>query len=138
MVLNNHKVRVKGKERVYHAKLFKTYFEREDSVPVGAVAVEVNAISSENEHVASEVEEVDPVDSIDFLQIGGYVAKESATDVAIGDNLSHVQRAEFMDFVNEFQSLFTEAPGKASVAQHHIKLISTNQLDQDNNQYRIA
>ena len=108
MVLNDHKVRVKGKERVYHAKLFKTYFEREDSVPVGAVAVEVNAISSENEHVASEVEEVDPVDSIDFLQIGGYVAKESATDVAIG----------------EFQSLFTEAPGKASVAQHHIKLIS--------------
>ena len=60
-----------------------------------------------DEHVESEVEEVDPVDSIDFLEIGGYVAKESVNDVAIGDNLSHEQRAEFMDLANGFHSLFT-------------------------------
>ena len=83
--LNDYKVRVKGKQRVYHANLLKKYFEREDSVPVGAFAVEVNA----NKHVESEVEEVNPVDNIDFLEIGGYVAKESVNDVAIGDNLSH-------------------------------------------------
>ena len=29
-----------------------------------------------------------------------------------------------MDLVNEFQSLFTEAPGTTSLAQHHIKLTS--------------
>ena len=52
------------------------------------------------------------MDSIDFLEIGGYVAKESVNDVAIGDNLSHEQRAEFMDLANQFQSLFTEAPGR--------------------------
>ena len=85
--LNDYKVKVKGKERVYHANLLKKYFEREDSVPVGAVAVKVSANICENEHVESEVE-VDPVDSIDFLEIGGYVAKESVNDVAIGDNLS--------------------------------------------------
>ena len=51
---------------------------------VGAVAVEVNA----NEHVESGVDEVDLVD---FLKIGGYVAKESVDDAAIGDNLSLVQ-----------------------------------------------
>ena len=62
------------------------------------------------------------MDSIDFLEIGGYVAKESVNDVAIGGNLSHEQRAEFMDLANEFQSLFTEAPGTTSLAQHHIKL----------------
>jgi len=89
-------------------------------VPVGAVAVEVNA----NEHVESEVDVVDHVENIDFLEIGGYVAKESVNDVAIGDNLSRVQRAEFMDLANEFQSLFTEAPGTTSLAQHHIKLTS--------------
>ena len=38
--------------------------------------------------------------------------------------LSHEQRAEFIDFANEFQSLFTEAPGTTSLAQHHIKLTS--------------
>ena len=118
--LNDYKVKVKGKERVYHANLLKKYFEREDSVPVGAVAVEVNA----NKHVESEIEEVDPVDNINFLEIGGYVAKESVNDVAIGDNLSHEQRAEFMNLANEFQSLFTEAPGTTSLAEHHIKLTS--------------
>ena len=121
--LNDYKVKVKGIGRVYHANLLKKYFEREDSVPVGAVAVKVNANICENEHVESEVE-VDPVDSIDFLEIGGYVAKESVNDVAIGDKLSHKQRAEFMDLANEFQSLFTEAPGTTNLAQHHIKLTS--------------
>ena len=90
----------------------------------GAVAVETDANICKNERVKSEVDEVDPVDGIDFLEIGGYVAKESVNDVAIGDNLSHEQRAEFMDLANEFQSLFTEAPGTTSLAQHHMKLTS--------------
>ena len=38
--LNDYKVRVKEKEKVYRVNLLKKYFEREDSVPVGAVAVE--------------------------------------------------------------------------------------------------
>ena len=42
----------------------------------------------------------------------------------MGDNLSHEQRAEFLDLANEFQSLFTEAPGTTSLAQHHMKLTS--------------
>ena len=89
--LNDYKVCVKGKERVYHANLLKKYFEREDPVPVGAVAVEVNADISKNGHVKSEAEEVDPVDGVDFLEIGGYVAKESIKDVATGDNLTDEQ-----------------------------------------------
>ena len=64
------------------------------------------------------------MDGIDFLEIGGYVAKESVNDVAIGDNLSHEQRVEFLDLANEFQSLFTQGPGTTSLAQHHIKLTS--------------
>ena len=120
VALNDYKVKVKGKERVYLANLLRKYFEREDSVHVRAAAVEVNA----NEHVESEVEEVDPADSTDFLENGDYVAKESVNDVTIGDNLSLQQRAEFMDLANEFQSLFTEAPGTTGLAQHHIKLTS--------------
>ena len=120
--LNDYRVRVKGKERVYHANLLKKYFEREDSV--GAVAFETNANVCKHEHAESEIEEVDPAENIDFLVIGGYVAKESVKDVAIGVNLSYEQRAEFMDLANKFQSLFTETPGTTSLAQHHIKLTS--------------
>ena len=92
---------------------------------VGAVAVEAKANICKSRHAKSEVEkEVDPMDGIDFLQIGGYVTKESVNDVATRDNLTHEQRAEFMDLANQFQSLFTEAPGTTSLAQHHIKLAS--------------
>ena len=59
-----------------------------------------------------------------FLEIGGYVANESIKDVATGDNLTDEQRAEFIDVASQFQSLFTEAPGTTSLAQHHIKLTS--------------
>ena len=47
----------------------------------------MNTTSSKNEHVKGEVE-VDPVDDVNFLEIGGYVAKASVKDVAIGDNFS--------------------------------------------------
>ena len=93
-------------------------------MPVGAVALVVNGNICEKEHVKSEVEDVDPVDGIDYLEIGGYVAKESVNDVAIGDNFTHEQRAELMGLANQFRSLFTEAPGTTSLAQHHIKLTS--------------
>ena len=49
----------------------------------------MNANICENEQ---EVEEVDPVERTDLLEIGRYVAKESVNDVVIGDNLSHEQR----------------------------------------------
>ena len=88
--LKDYKVSVKGKERIYYANLLKRYFERENSVPVGAVCVEVTT-SSKSEHVKGEIEDVDPVDDVNFLETGGYVAKASVKDVAKGDNLSLMQ-----------------------------------------------
>ena len=56
MGLNDYRVRVKGKERVYHANLLKKYFEREDSV--GAVAFETNSNVCKHEHAESELEKL--------------------------------------------------------------------------------
>ena len=36
--LNDYKVKVKGKEKVYHANLLKKYFEREETTVEGEVA----------------------------------------------------------------------------------------------------
>jgi len=52
---------------------------------------------SNGEDVKAVVDKVDPVDDVDFLELSGYVAKASDIDVAIGDNLTSDQRAEFMD-----------------------------------------
>ena len=108
--LNDYKVKVKGKERVYHANLLKKYFERDEPAEVSAVAVEVE--TSETEVGA------------DFLEIGGYTPKESIQDVTAGPNRTDEQRAEFMDLAHQFSSLFTEAPGTTNLVQHHIKLTS--------------
>ena len=43
--LNDYKVKVKGKEKVYHANLLKKYFEREETAVEGAVAVGAGATS---------------------------------------------------------------------------------------------
>ena len=108
--LNDYKVKVKGKERVYHANLLKKYFERDEPAEVSAVAVEVET---------SEMEV-----GADFLEIGGYAPKESIQDVTAAPNLTDEQRAEFMDLAHQFSSLFTEAPGTTNLVQHHIKLTS--------------
>ena len=73
--LNDYKVKVKGKEKVYHANLLKKYFEREETTVEGAVAVGAGATSIEDavdcEANVDEAEE----EEVDFLELGGYVAK---------------------------------------------------------------
>jgi len=108
--LNDYKVKVKDKERVFHANLLKKYFERDEPAEVSAVAIEAESEETEVE--------------ADFLEIGGYVPKESICDVTIGANLRDGQRDEFMGLAHQFSSLFTEVPGTTNLVQHHIKLTS--------------
>ena len=128
VALNDYRVKVKGKEKVYHANLLKTYFERDEARTEGAVAV-VKADNRFEEDTHCEVKEcevkdAEDDDNVDFLEIGRYDAKESVADVATGSNLTDEQRSEFMDLANQFSSLFTEAPGTTDLGQHHIKLTS--------------
>ena len=65
---------------------------------VGAVAVETNANICKSRHVESEVDEDVPVENIDFLEIGGYVAKESVNDVVIGEQSLWILQISFKAF----------------------------------------
>ena len=122
--LNDYKVKVKGKEKVYHANLLKKYFEREETTVEGAVAVGAGATSIDDAvDCAATVDEAEE-EEVDFLELGGYVAKESIEDVATGPNVTDDQRTEFTDLARQFTNLFTEAPGTTDLVQHHIKLTS--------------
>ena len=122
--LNDYKVKVKGKEKVYHANLLKKYFEREETTAEGAVAGGVGASCVDDVvDCAAKADEAEG-ENVDFLELGGYVAKESIEDVETGPNLTDEQRNEFMDLAKQFTNLFTEAPGATDLVQHHIKLIS--------------
>ena len=122
--LNDYKVKVKGKEKVYHANLLKKYFEREETTVERAVAVGAGATSIDDAvDCAAKVDEAEE-EEVDFLELGGYVAKESIEDVTTGPNLTDEQRTEFTDLAKQFTNLFTEAPGTTDLVQHHIKLTS--------------
>ena len=120
--LNDYKVKVKDKEKVYHANLLKTYFEREETIVEGAVVVGAGATSIDDAvDCATKVDEAEG-EEVDFLELGGYVAKESIEDVTTGPKLTDEQRTEFTELAKQFTNLFTEAPGTTDLVQHHIKL----------------
>ena len=82
----------KGKDGEISSLIIKLPAEKirvDKATTVGAVAVGVDA--NFRKEVNGEVEEVDFVDNVNFLEPGGYVAKESVKYVAIGDNLSLMQ-----------------------------------------------
>ena len=108
--LNDSKVKVKGKEKVYHANLFKKYFERQETTVEGAVAVGAGATSIDDAvDCAAAVDETEE-EEVDFLELGGYVAKESIGNVTTRPILTDEQRTEFTDLAKRFTNLFTEAP----------------------------
>ena len=124
--INDYKVRVKDKLKVYHANLSKVYIEQEEELGEAAAAIAeglVTSITCSGE--PSEIE-LDPDDDDDngFLEIGGYVAKEFIADVETGPDLNKTQRAEFINLAQECSSLFTEAPRTMNLVQHHINLTS--------------
>ena len=121
--LNDYKVKVKGKEKAYHANLLTKYFEREETTVTGAVAVGAGATSIDAVDCAAKVDEAEE-EEVDFLELGGYVAKESIEDVTTGLNLTDQQQNEFTDLAKQFTNLFSEAPGTTDLVQHHIKLTS--------------
>ena len=100
-----YRVKVKGKEKVYHANLLKKYFERDQATTEGAVAV-VKAGDHFKEDMPCEIEEcevkdAEDDDNVDFLEIRGYDAKEYVADVTTGSKLTDEQRSEFMDLANQ-------------------------------------
>jgi len=123
--INDYKARVKDKLKVYHANLLKAYIDREEELGEAAAAIAEGPVTSVSCSGEPSELELDPDDDdTGFLEIGGYVAKESVTDVKTGPGLNETERAEFLDLAQEFSSLFTEAPGTTNLVQHHINLTS--------------
>ena len=60
--LNSYRVKVKGKEKVYHANLFTKYFESDEATPEGAVAM-VKADDHFKEDTHCKIEECEVKDA---------------------------------------------------------------------------
>ena len=109
--LNDYKVKVKGKDKVYHANLLEKYFERDEPTEESAVTTKPSAAVTREEDDKYEPDIKAQEGVGDFLEIGGYVAMELVADASISPNLTDEQRAEFLELAHQFSSQFTEAPG---------------------------
>ena len=124
---NDYKVKIKDKLKVYRANLLKKYIEREEELEKAATAIAEGLVTNVTCNGESCEPELSPDidDDGDFLEIGGYVAKESIADVKTGHGLSDTKRTEFLNLAQEFSNLFTDAPGTTNLVQHHINLTSS-------------
>ena len=122
---NDYKVKVKDKLKVYHANLLKAYIQREEEIKeMAATTTEGLVTSGIGSGEPSELQMNPDDDDNDFLEIEGYVVKESIADVKIGPGLNDTERPEFLELAQEFSSLFTEAPRTTNLVQQHINLMS--------------
>jgi len=101
---------------VFHINMLKQYFSRDDPVQSNPEADEIQEVA-----VAVLEEETD-----DQLEVclhssieGDY---ETVLDVHISPDLKEDQREELLKLLDEFSDIFTDLPGKTSVAEHRIQL----------------
>lgn len=79
--INDYKVRVKDKLKVYHANLLKAYIDREEELGEAATTIDKGLVTSMSCSGEPSELELDPDDdNTDILEIGRYVAKESIAD----------------------------------------------------------
>ena len=109
----NYRVRVRGKEKVYHANLLKQYFHR--SVDSGN--------KSKMETLGASVIETGDPDCIE-LETGDFCSDETYKDVKISDSLTEEQKTELRALIKEFRDIFSDKPGNTRLEQHSIKLTS--------------
>ncbi|XP_071491677.1 uncharacterized protein [Diadema antillarum] len=107
---HNYKLRVKGKEKTYHANLMKKYQERarEESVREANHLRVIDEQGSEDEAVSIECPSV--------------VQTEGVSDVHISDELSDAERKELVGLVKGFADVMTDVPGHTNLAQHTVQL----------------
>ncbi|XP_022095014.1 uncharacterized protein LOC110981615 [Acanthaster planci] len=113
---HDYVIEVAGKEKTYHANLLKLYVDRGNENSVTAMG----AIDMAG--VGFVVEDSEEMDEIVEVVLPPVEAKESRKDVKTGEALKEDQRQEVVDILQEFDSVFTDLPGKTNLIQHTIHL----------------
>ncbi|KAK7097858.1 hypothetical protein V1264_004777 [Littorina saxatilis] len=109
--INDYKVNVGKKSKIYHANLLKLYVERPPEAVQVAASVE-------------EPTELDEFDGEELLELGDLHKKEGVDDVKLGPDLTEDQQKELHDFMGDFTHRFSDVPGSTSLVEHEVHLTS--------------
>jgi len=110
----DYKVKLKGKEKVYHVNMLKTWTERPENMKT-----DVNFLATMD--VIEEKEDDELVD-IDFKVSPQLVGRETVDDVITLSELTDVQKDQLSELLTEFSDVFTDVPKKTNLIQHKVKL----------------
>ena len=133
MGVNDYKVRIRGKSKVYHANLLKKYIRRDDSIAAGVgiliagdhddmIGVEMGGSVAVIE--PGEGDEDQTIDDEGLLDIVSCKSKENYRNVNVGENLSEEQKLQLSAEMLKNEEIFTDVPGSTSLETHHIRLKS--------------
>ena len=110
--LNDYRVKVGQKSKVYHANLLKLYVERE---PDPEEVIQGAAVTEDDHTFENE----------DVLDLGDVCHEEGVHDIKMGEQLSASQLVELSELVNEFEHRFRVTPGSTSLIEHEVNLTSS-------------
>ena len=116
---NDFKIRINGKSKVYHANMLKKYTKREEKTTANVIEVVSAAVVE-----SSGSTEDDVVNDEQLLELNYLKGKETYRDVKVAETLDEQKKQDLMNKIEGYKDIFSEAPGKTSLEEHHITLTS--------------
>lgn len=106
----DYKVKLKGKDKVYHINMLKTWYERNEED-------DDNFIACIDVDESVETEELE----VGLSLSPSICRKETVQDVDISEELTVTQRIQLEELLQEFDDVFTDVPKRTDVIQHKVK-----------------
>ena len=110
----DYKAKLKGKEKVYHVNMLKTWTERPENMKT-----EENFLATID---VIEEKEDDYLVDIDIKVSPQVVGKETVDDGITSSELNDEQKDQLSELLTELSDAFTDVPKKTNLIQHKVKL----------------
>ncbi|GFN90363.1 Zinc finger protein [Plakobranchus ocellatus] len=120
-----------GKEKTFHANLFKGYITRDQDAsqattdqrpPTSSSAIPAAYVTVIED---LEGEHFNDSDCKALPELGGWGSEETVNDLKYGDELTLDQRRQLEEVALTYSSIFNDRPGTASTEEHCIELTSS-------------
>ena len=129
-------IRIKGKNKTFHANLLKKYHRR--SKVIDDKGSEKSKSSDEAIASVSVIDEADTEGEQDHsymsmdqnlrVHFPTYIPKESVKDVHINEDLKLECQQQVENLISEFPDVFTDVPGATDLVEHEIIVTSANPI----------
>lgn len=125
MSLVDYTVNVKGKKKVFHVNMLRTYYERPAQLERIISNVEDETTNIEMTSVISLPEDTkQDVGLQNSIILPALKQNEFISNIKVSTSLSSEQNAKVSRLLNDFKDVFSDVPGRTNAIEHKIVLNS--------------